>query len=180
MRLGKAKQLLPWRGKPFIWHVVNLAIRCKLSPVIVVTGSGHETVVEAVVGLPVLIAHNIRWREGQSSSIRKGLMHLPDTTAACLFLLCDQPQIPQRLVNKIVSKYLKGGAAIIAPCINGIRGNPVLFDHSTFSGLKRLKANDGGRLLFDKYAMDFVEWDDKSILIDVDTEESYQQLLKLK
>jgi len=162
-----------------IWHVARLAINTNLTPVILVTGCKHEDVEAAVKDLPVLIAYNDEWNVGQSSSIKRGLEELPETTKACIFLLSDQPQIPNSLISVILKRFNEHRSAIIAPRVNGKRGNPVLFDRSTFPELLKLKGNEGGRMIFDRREVDYIEWDDESILIDVDTEESYQQLLRL-
>lgn len=163
-----------------IWHVTRLAINNNLTPIIVVTGCKHKDVEAVVNDLPLIITYNDGWKVGQSSSIRRGLEELPETTQACLFLLSDQPQIPISLVRLIIKRFNEHKSAIIAPRVNGKRGNPVLFDRSTFPELLKLKGNEGGRMIFDKHEVDYIEWDDESILIDVDTEESYQKLLRLQ
>ncbi len=134
----------------------------------------------AINKLPVKIVYNDRWSEGQSTSIIRGLGELPDTTRACFFFLSDQPQIPQELVKKVIDRYDDKKSFITAPRVLGRRANPVLFDRATFPELLKLKANAGGRVIFDRYVVDYLDWEDESILIDVDTEESYQQLLRLK
>jgi molybdenum cofactor cytidylyltransferase len=171
-----AKQLLVWHGEPLIKHVAQMALDCKLDPVIVVTGFRNEDVEYALDGLPVGVVYNTDWRSGQSTSIQKGVKELGDDIAACIFFMSDQPQIKRELVTKIIKKYAIDDSQIIAPRVKGIRGNPVLFDRSTFSGLMSLKNNQGGRELFTQHAVTFVEWQDESILLDVDTLEDYQQL----
>jgi molybdenum cofactor cytidylyltransferase len=179
-RLGKTKQLLLWKGEALVRHVARLAIESELDPVIVVTGDRHEDVELVLKDLPVIIAVNNDWADGQSTSIKHGLQKLPKDTAACLFMLSDQPQIPLELITKIKDCYCNTQAMIIAPCVRGKRGNPVLFHNATFSDLKMLKGNEGGRSIFKKYLLEYIEWDDEKILIDVDTEESYRRLLELQ
>jgi len=178
--LGTPKQLLLWREEPLIRHVARLAIDSHLEPIIVVTGY-HRLQVEMVLsGLPqVLGVYNPDWLIGQSTSIRSGLPWLKKDVEACLFFMSDQPQIPINLVKKIVNKYVRNHAPIIAPSVGGRRGNPVLFDRVTFKDLMKLTGNEGGRKLFDQYPVEYVEWKDASILIDVDTMDNYQQLIGL-
>jgi molybdenum cofactor cytidylyltransferase len=180
-RLGTPKQLLPWRGEPLIKHVVRLAQKCHLNPVIVVSGYQWFEVSMGYNGLPtVLNIVNPDWMEGQSTSIRSGLGFLEKDVDACLFFMSDQPQIPVRLVKKIVKRYIEDRPMIVAPRVEGKRGNPVLFDCRTFKSLRKLEGNEGGRKLFDRYPVTFVEWKDASILLDVDTMEDYQKLKELE
>jgi molybdenum cofactor cytidylyltransferase len=178
-RLGTAKQLLIWLGKPLIWHVARLAINSKLDPIIMVTGCRHADIEAAVKGMPVVIAYNKKWKEGQSSSIKRGLSELPETIDACIFFLSDQPQIPLLLVQDVIKMFFIKRSEIVAPRVSGRRGNPVLFGHSTFTDLLNLKGDEGGRKIFDRHRVEYKEWDDEMILLDVDTEESYQILLRM-
>jgi molybdenum cofactor cytidylyltransferase len=66
---------------------------------------------------------------------------------------------------------------VIAPLVDGQRGNPVLFDRNTFTELEKLKGDKGGRGLFSKFTVSWVEWHDSTVLKDIDTEEDYQRLL---
>jgi probable selenium-dependent hydroxylase accessory protein YqeC len=43
-RMGRVKQLLPWRGEPLVKHVVRIAITSGLTPVVVVVGDAGEEV----------------------------------------------------------------------------------------------------------------------------------------
>lgn len=182
-RLGTPKQLLLWRGEPLIRHVVRLALKCKLDPIIVVTGYKGLEIGLTLEGLgKIIVGVNSDWAEGQNISIGfgLGLMEVKKGIDACFFFMSDQPQIPVGLINKIVKKYKRDHDTIIAPRVNGQRGNPVLFDRSTFKDLRKLKGNEGGRKLFDKYPVAYVEWKDANILLDVDTMDDYQQLKGLE
>ncbi|MBN2677811.1 MAG: nucleotidyltransferase family protein [Anaerolineaceae bacterium] len=178
-RLGVPKQTLLWKGETLIRHVAKLALESGLDPLIVVTGYKSKEVEEKIRDLPVIIAYNPKWEEGQSTSIRRGLEEVASDTDACLFLMSDQPQIPVALIKKIMDRFKKCNSMIIVPRVGESRGNPVLLSHSVFPDLYTLKGNEGGRIIFNRYPMDFVDWNDDSILIDVDTEDSYERLLEL-
>ncbi|MBA4380577.1 MAG: putative selenium-dependent hydroxylase accessory protein YqeC [Anaerolinea sp.] len=76
-RFGQPKQLLDYRGQPFVHAVAQTALKAGLAPVIVVTGANAEPVEAALKDLPVQIIQNVDWQSGQSSSIRAGLCALP-------------------------------------------------------------------------------------------------------
>lgn len=180
MRLGEPKQLLLWKGKPFVWHVVTTAIQAGLDPIIVVTGSYDKEVQAVLCGLPITLVHNDNWQEGQGSSIRAAVRILSDDIQASFFLLVDQPQINQGLITALLEQYCKNTPDILAPKVGDQRGNPVLFDRKTFPALKKLRGNQGGRSVFKQFKIEYLPWTDKTILLDIDTKEDYQHLTELE
>jgi molybdenum cofactor cytidylyltransferase len=178
-RFGAPKQLLPWRGKPFIRHVALTALEAGLSPVIVVVGAAAQQVQEAIYDLPVRIVINDDWKLGQSFSIKAGLSDLNEFTGAALFLLADQPHVSIQLIQSLVESHQRTLAPIIAPQIDGKRGNPVLFDSNTFPDLCSLQGDSGGRDLFSRYPIQWVPWHDYRALMDIDTPEEYNRFLEI-
>lgn len=179
-RLGRPKQLLPWRGEPLVRHVARTAIEAGLSPVLVVTGYASAEVAEALDGLPLNLVRNSDWEAGQGTSVSAGVQTLPGETGAAIFLLSDQPQIPVELLRELVDIHARTLSPIVAPEIEGQRCNPVLFDRITFSDLMALIGDVGGRVLFDRYDISLLTWDDPIISLDVDTEADYKRLLELR
>jgi len=178
-RLGQAKQLLKWRGQTLVRHVANTALTANLDPVVVVTGFMAEEVSAALDGLPLEIVHNADWQNGLSASVRTGLRALPAQTGGVVFMLADQPQIPPGLIRSLVESHASDLSALVAPLIDGERGNPVLFDRRTFPDLLELSGDTGGRTLFSRYRPTWVPWHDSNLLLDVDTPEDYQRLLDI-
>ncbi len=178
-RFGKPKQLLDWKGKPFVRQVAETAIRAGLQPVVVVTGAQADEVEHAVTGLDVEIVRNENWQSGQSSSIIAGINSLSENIGGCLFLLADQPQIGAEIVRALVEVHAQNLPAILAPLVlEEKRANPVLFDRVTFPDLLQLTGDVGGRAIFDKYKMEYLPWHDDALLLDVDTPEDYERLVK--
>jgi molybdenum cofactor cytidylyltransferase len=177
-RLGRPKQTMDWFGVPFVRQVAETALKAGLSPVVVVTGAARAEVERAVYGLPVILAHNPAWAEGQSTSIRTGLGSLPCGVGGAIFLMADQPQLPISLIQALREIHSSGPAMIIAPQVDGQRANPVLFDQATFADLMALKGDVGGRALFSKYPVTWLPWLDARLRMDVDTLADYQALLE--
>lgn len=179
VRFGRPKQLLDWQGRPFVWSVAQTALLAGLAPVVVVTGAHDDEVAQAVQDLPVEIVHNEDWNAGQSSSVRKGMEALPEETGAAVFLLSDQPQVPAFLIRSLVALHASTLSPVVAPLADGRRANPVLFDRRTFPDLFTLTGDVGGRAIFNKHPITWLEWHDPGVLIDVDTEADYQRLMEL-
>ncbi len=178
-RFGQPKLTMPWKGEPLVHHVVLRALQSGLSPVVIVTGDCASQIRVAIEDLPVNCVHNADWKAGQSTSIKTGINALPPESEAVVFLLADQPQIPASLLKALVERHAQTLASIVAPKIDGQRGNPVLFDRRTFDALLLLKGDIGGRVLFSQQRIEWVPWHDPSLLLDVDTLEDYQHLLDL-
>jgi molybdenum cofactor cytidylyltransferase len=179
-RLGQPKQLLAWRGEPFVRQAARLGLVAGLAPVIVVTGAQAESVTAVLQDLPVQIVHNPSWSAGQSTSIQAGLKALRAWTGGAVFLLVDQPHVPPGLVRSLVELHSLTLAPVVAPQADGRRANPVLFDRRTFPELLALSGETGGRALFSRYSPAWLPWHDASILLDVDTLEDYARLLSLE
>jgi molybdenum cofactor cytidylyltransferase len=180
LRMGKPKQLLDWKGETLVHHVAQIAINAGLTPVNVVTGAYKEEVDRQLAGLSVQPVYNPDWSQGMSTSIHAGMGRLPAATGAVIFLLVDQPQIQAGLLRALIETHRRTLAKIIAPIIEGDRGNPVLFDRTTFEDLMRLKGDVGGRALFSKYPITYLPWLDADMRLDVDTPLDYQRLLDLE
>jgi molybdenum cofactor cytidylyltransferase len=177
-RLGRSKQLLDWRGKPFVRQVAETALAAGLDPVVVVTGANAAETEAALSGSPVRIVRNEDWASGQSESVKTGLASLPANVGAALFLVVDQPQLPVALIQALRAEHAATLAPIVAPLVDGNRSNPVLFDRSTFADFAKLEGDVGGRAIFAKHQVTWVPWLDASISIDVDKPEDYDRLLR--
>jgi molybdenum cofactor cytidylyltransferase len=178
-RYGSPKQLLAWKGQPLVRTAVRAALDAGLSSVVVVTGA-HAGEVEAAVGdLPVTLARNEAWAEGQASSIRRGLEACPPGMGSALFLLADQPFVSPAVIRTLTGAHASEAAAIVAPLIGGDRrGNPVLFDRETFEDLRGLRGDEGGRAIFSRHRVHYVPWHDERIIEDIDDEEDYHKLME--
>jgi molybdenum cofactor cytidylyltransferase len=176
-RMGSTKQLLPWRGEPLVKHVARAALDQGIEQVIIVVGAAGDEIKMELSDLPVKFVENPDWRLGQSSSLKAGLAALTGETGAVIFLLADQPQVPPTLIQALIERHADTLAPIITPLVDGQRGNPVLFDRITYHDLLKTQGDTGGRTLFSRYSVDWIDWHDAGILHDIDTEEDYQRLL---
>ena len=176
-RFGWPKQLLSWQGKSLVWHVANKALKAELKPVIVVGGAYTDQLKDALKDLDVDIIHNPDWAVGQSSSIKIGLKELARRGSAAIFLLADQPQVPELLLRQLIETHAHTLSPIVAPLVQGQRANPVLFDRVTFKEFDRLDGDVGGRKLFANFPVKWVEWHDDLPLIDIDSPEDFSTFL---
>lgn len=179
-RMGQPKQLLLWKGEPLVRNVANSALEAGLTPVVLVTGDHGSQVQSAVQDLPVTLIQNPDWEAGQSTSVQAGLRALSPEAGAAIFLLADQPRVTITLLRTLVERHAETLAPIVAPRVADQRTNPVLFDRLTFYDLMSIRGDRGGRDLFSKYSVNWLEWQDANLLLDIDTPEDYRRLLNEK
>ena len=195
-RFGQPKQLLDWRGQPFVRVVAQNALVAGLSPVIVVTGAQAGRVNAALEGLDVVVVDNKDWESGQASSSRTGVNAITPSAlkgtspksfrfgggregaGSAIFLLADQPHLGADILRALTAEHAQTLAPIIAPLVlEERRANPVLFDRVTFPDLLKLEGDVGGRAIFDRHRVHFLPWHDDRLLLDVDTPEDYARLV---
>lgn len=178
-RFGRPKPLLDFGGEPLIRRVVRQAVASRLADTQVVVGYRGEEIGFALAGHAVSIVDNPRWSEGQSTSVRAGVSHLPSSTEAALFINADQPFVTTELIDRLVATWKRTGAGIVVPACEGRRGSPVLFAHRLFSELEAIEGDRGGRQLFERHEHELHEmpWSEPLALADIDTEDDYRRLL---
>lgn len=178
-RFGGTKQLLDWRGQPFVRAVASTALKAGLSPVTVISGANADAVESAIHDLGVQVVYNEDWQSGQGSSIKAGVLSLSSRgVGGAIFLLADQPQVTTSVIQALVEKHAEGLYPIVAPMVIDQRANPVLFDRATFRDLTELQGDVGGRAIFHKYRIEYLPWHDDRLLLDVDTPQMYQRLIE--
>ena len=181
-RMGRTKQLLPFRGQTILECVVDSALASALHRIVVVLGHKSEVLEPLLANRDVTVVYNPDYEKGQSSSLKIGLQALTEEVDAALFLLGDQPLVTPEIIDLILAANEASPSPVVLPVFKGKRGNPVLFSRETFSRLSTLKEDRGARPLFDEYAERIlkVPVTNSAIHFDIDTEEDYRQLLLLE
>ncbi|MBI5917674.1 MAG: nucleotidyltransferase family protein [Bacteroidetes bacterium] len=179
-RMEQPKQLLKFRDKTLLEHVVAEALSTSCRPVVVVLGAWFHEIQPAIAHLPVQIVRNINWEDGMSSTIACGMAYLlknhPDT-AAILLLLCDQPFVDAGILNELVKKWQTSGQPIVAAAYDGTFGVPALFDRSCFEELSELSGRQGAKSLMTAHPGEVATVYFRDGSIDLDTPEDYKRLL---
>jgi molybdenum cofactor cytidylyltransferase len=174
-RLEGPKQLLSFKGKPLIVHVVGTALEGGLDPIIVVVGEHEERIRQALEGYPIRFVRNPDPNLGQGSSLQVGVNGIAPNVEAAVFLLADMPLVTGELITELIMRHRSSLSPIIVPYADGKRGNPVLFDKVTFEELRRVTGDRGGRAIFSQFSHERLAWD-ASIHFDVDTQEDAERL----
>ena len=136
-RLGRPKALVEIGGESLAGRGVALLRDGGAEPIVVVSGA-------VAVDMPgVLAVHNPDWRTGMGSSLVAGLATVPDTCAAAVIALVDQPLIGPEAVRRLIAAYAAGASVAVA-AYQGAPRNPVLLAREHWPEVVALAVGDAG------------------------------------
>jgi molybdenum cofactor cytidylyltransferase len=144
-RMGSPKALLPYQGRVFLEHLLEVTSHPRIGVRRVVLGAHAEPIAKAVELAPDEIVINADWEKGQLSSILAGLRSLPEGTDGILLCLIDHPLITAILVNELIAQFYASRAPIVLPVYEGKRGHPVLFSKAVYGELEKAPLDVGAR-----------------------------------
>jgi molybdenum cofactor cytidylyltransferase len=103
-RMGRPKQLLPYRGRSLIQHAVDTAEASRLDRVVVVTGAYADDVEGELRTARAVTIRNPDFRRGNMSSLECGAMAMPNADAY-LLLMGDHPDVPVEVIDAMVQLW---------------------------------------------------------------------------
>lgn len=144
-RMGSPKALLPYQGRPFLEHLLEITARPEIGARKVVLGADADSIAKAIPLKANEIVINPDWKKGQLSSIQAGVRKLPAGTDGLLLCLIDHPLISAALVGELIAQFYKSKKPIVLPVYEGRRGHPVIFSASLYDELLRAPLETGAR-----------------------------------
>jgi molybdenum cofactor cytidylyltransferase len=156
-RMGSPKALLPYQGRPFLDHLLEITKHPKIAVRRVVLGPHAEAIARETKLAAGEIVINDDWEKGQLSSIHAALRSLPSDVDGILLCLIDHPLISVDLITELIQAFYATNAAIVLPVFEGKRGHPVIFSASTFDELLAAPLQEGARAVVWAHAKDLVQ-----------------------
>ncbi len=144
-RMGSPKALVPFQGRPFLEHLLEVTSHREIGVRRVVLGAHAEPIAKAVNLKADEIVINHEWEKGQLSSIQAALRSLPQGTDGILLCLIDHPLISSALVQDLIEQFYTTKKPIVLPVYEGRRGHPVLFAASLYDELLGAPLETGAR-----------------------------------
>jgi molybdenum cofactor cytidylyltransferase len=175
--MGRPKQLLPLGDKPVIRHCIDNIIAAGIQEIVVVVSQDAQATAEALSGLPVHISVNKDIGSDMAGSVRVGLKAVDQSSSGVLVCLADHPLASGDTMKVLARTHGESPDKIIVPAHNGRRGHPSLFPmavlHEIFvvDTLRDIVKKDEGRVRI-------VDVPDEGVVLDMDTPEDYEQVLK--
>ncbi|GGG45268.1 4-diphosphocytidyl-2C-methyl-D-erythritol kinase [Croceivirga lutea] len=169
-RMGRPKQLLPWKNTTLIGNCIKTA-KAITADVLVVLGA-NATIISDVLPSSVETAINIGWKNGMGTSIAFGVQQIEEKfqPEQLLVLLIDQPLIDEAYLKKLLRQ---NSNKIVATKYGNRVGVPVLFPRTVFKELKNLSADHGARHLLEKFKDQLLILEANGKAVDLDTPENY-------
>ena len=171
-RLGRPKQLLPYRDGTLLGHVVGTALACRFDQTIVAIGGAAADVRAGVDLGGAEVVVNDAYDEGCSSSIAAALGAVDPRCDVLVLMLGDQPGVRPETVAALLAG--RGGAELAVCRYDDGRGHPIAFARTVFEELANLHGDKGVWRLLDQAGDDAAEVAvPGAIPLDVDTPEDY-------
>ena len=151
-RAGPINKLLaPINGTPMIVTALDRLLNSKCDPVIAVTGHEALRIEQALIQSNVQFVHNPDFASGMASSLRCGVLAMPEGVDAILITLADMPHIKPSTYEALINGYApEKGHHICVPIEANKHGNPVLIGRNYFAQVKHLQGDKGGKPIIEK------------------------------
>src|SRR5467141_1299641 len=114
-RMGSPKALVPFQGRPFLEHLLEVTSHREICVRRVVLGAHAEPIAKAVNLKADEIVINHEWEKGQLSSIQAALRSLPQGTDGILLCLIDHPLVSSLLVQDLIEQFYTTKKPIVLP-----------------------------------------------------------------
>jgi len=178
-RMRTDKALLAYRGRTFLETIILNLRHAGIEKIAVALGHHAEEIQRAVDLTGVQAILNRDYRRGQTSSLQAGLAALQEfSPEAVILCLVDHPAVSTEVIRKLRERFEQVRAPVVIPTCQGQHGHPVVIGRELFPELLALGPDEGANTVVRRYrdAAQFVEVDDRGILLDVDDPETYKRL----
>jgi len=177
-RMGTAKALLDWGGRPLLQHQIDTLVEAGCDPVVVALGHAAEVVRSRIdCRAPCRVIVNAGYTEGRAASVRAGAAALPAGLGAIVITNIDGP-CSAATVRKLIEEMGSVGASIVVPRYDDKNGHPAVFAGELLTelrgvdevgqGLKAVRAQH-------RETTQFVDVDDPLVGLDLNTPKDYER-----
>ncbi len=184
-RLQRPKQLLQFNGKYLLEWVLDACLASDLEKAFLVLGHQFRKIMQALDGKlhhpGIQVVINSKYREGQSRSLRAGLLAAREAFPSVMFLLGDQPMVDKDVINCLLNRFWNSDKDICIPTCRGKRRNPTIFSRHWYDRLLELRGDIGARIIIEANAPHVleVEVENRLYFYDIDTDKDYADLLHI-
>jgi molybdenum cofactor cytidylyltransferase len=180
-RMGRAKLLLPWRGKPIIEHVLDAWETSRVDHAVVVIRADDESLRHAAnrPGIDLVLVDPPP--EEMKDSVALGLefarrTYAPTSKDAWLLAPADMPRLSPAVIDLLLDEHDPDAPQILIPRAGGKNGHPVLFPWPLAREVAKLGATEGINVLRNRHSSRTVAIADSRAFDDLDTPEDYRKL----
>jgi CTP:molybdopterin cytidylyltransferase MocA len=161
-RMGSPKALLPYQGRSFLAHLLEITNHPQIGVRRIVLGADAQAIAASLELPPDDVVVNEEWEQGQLSSIQAALRSLPPGTDGILLCLIDHPLVSRDLVHNLMEHFYLTRKPIVLPLYKGRRGHPVIFSEQVYEELLSAPLETGARA---------VVWAHRGEIVEMETSE---------
>ncbi len=181
VRMGTAKLMLPWRGRPLMAHVIDAWQQSRVNRLVVVARRDDRPLVEFLQNQDVLLVLPEVPPPQMRDSVQVALDCISEQFVlraddSWLLAPADLPQLSPQVINRVVTARPPERDAIVVPLVGGRRGHPVRFPWSLHSTVARLGPDQGINVLLQQYPVHEIVCSRVPRELDIDHPEDYRRL----
>lgn len=169
-RTSRYKMTLPLGEKTVLQHTVDSFLKV-CNKVIVICGHNARECKKMFSNQKgVIVTVNPNYSKGMFSSVQHGVSQLHSD----IFFVIpgDQPMVKAETLTQL----LAADGDIVNPAFRGKKGHPVLFRGNSKKGILDMPENAVLRDYIHSHPSTVLEVDDEGILLDIDTDEDYENM----
>jgi molybdenum cofactor cytidylyltransferase len=177
-RMGSPKALLPYQGRPFLEHLLDITRHPQIGARRVVLGADAGPIINEIHLPPEEIVVNHEWEKGQLSSIHAALLSLPPATEGILLCPVDHPLVSAALVDEMIEAFHKTRAPVVVPLYEGRRGHPVIFSSAVYQELLDAPIDKGARAVVWAHSGEVAEvpTNEEGCVLNLNDPEAFQKI----
>lgn len=179
-RMGTPKQLMNWKGKSLLQHVIDEGEASNIHEVFVVLGAKVDEIKATLIFNKNNVCINSEWKEGMGTTLSCGVRFIldkPTAFEAIVIALVDQPLINAAYFNEMIRVWQAQKSLMVVSEYDETLGVPALFDKHYFLDLLQLDGRVGARHIIRNYPKRQSKLKIRGTLFDVDTPEDYLKLI---
>ncbi|WP_339880251.1 nucleotidyltransferase family protein [uncultured Algoriphagus sp.] len=177
-RLGYPKQIAKYKEKTLLQLAIDSANDANVDKRVLVLGANRDEIKKTFLGASIPNIPNPHYQKGMSSSIKVGLEYMLkiDKPDQVIIMLCDQPFVDAKILNKLIATQKKESKGIIACSYSKTVGVPILFGSAYFKELMALTGDEGAKNIVLAHEDDLATVAFPKGKVDIDTEEDLRDL----
>ncbi|WP_041957998.1 DVU_1551 family NTP transferase [Sulfurospirillum arsenophilum] len=179
-RMHDFKPLLPFGRTSAVQRLIQTYQAHGLKHIYVVVGHRQDEMRDVLKDEDVSIVYNENYDKGMFSSIQKGVRAIDETLSAFYMQPVDIPLIKVQSLERLYEAYARERKGVIYPTFLGRKGHPPLIDMKYKEQILASNGEGGLKKVLEVFGNDalHVNVSEQSVLMDMDTQEDYENLLR--
>lgn len=143
-RLEYPKQIARYKDQTLLQLAINAANDANADKRVLVLGANRDEIKKTFPGASIPNIPNHHFEKGISSSIKVGLEYMLkfDKPDQVILMVCDQPFVDAKILNKLIATQAKESKGIVACAYSKTIGFPMLFGSAYYKELMKLTGDD--------------------------------------